>query len=97
VQNIVKETEEEIGVILDPAKLKVLMYDYVVGSHKYWRTVFLYVLDKPVTLEVDERETIETRWVNKDELQTMYNSNPGDFVKSMGLIMEASSANRSFK
>ncbi len=83
--NIIKETEEEIGVTLTLDQLtrgeKLLM-----GPPENRRFIQWYMgtADVPVeSLKLQEDEVSEARWVPYDELITWMKQKPEDFVKTL--------------
>lgn len=86
-QNIIKETEEEIGVtgldILPDKK------QYVSGSRNYFTQFYTATLDRPAeefTLQADEVESV--RWVKPSTLQQEVAVNPENFVPAMKQCLE---------
>jgi len=87
VTNILKEAEEEIGLILRAEVLQPNWYGYFESSHKFFYTQFTTEVNLP--LEEFRRqadEVDELRWVPAAELFARIESEPQDFVQSMSRV-----------
>lgn len=83
--NIIKEAEEEIGLIITESDLKFVSHEYRETSHKYFSTTFLVVADMPIEeFKKQDEEVAEIRWVNVDDLREWYNNTPTDFIPTFG-------------
>ncbi|MES2224087.1 MAG: NUDIX hydrolase [Patescibacteria group bacterium] len=83
--NIIKEAEEEIGLIISESDIKFVSHEYRETSHKYFSTTFLVVVDKSIeAFKKQDNEVAEIRWVNIEELRTWYKDSPSDFIPTFG-------------
>ena len=83
VQNIVKETEEEIG--LTGLNLTEGPKEFVDdGKHKFFVHWFIAQVDKnKVTIKIQDEEVEDYVWMNIDELVKDVLNNPNKYVPSM--------------
>lgn len=78
--NIVKETEEEIGLTLDPSKLtkgeKIRTYEF--PAFMQW---YFYTADVPIeNFVLQEEEVDEVKWYSPEELREDLKNNPNKFT-----------------
>ncbi len=80
--NIIKETEEEIGLKdIKPVKSKKIFRR---GTWVHFTQWFTLTIDKEASeFNIQEEEVEEVRWFSKEELVKRFESNPEEFVGSM--------------
>lgn len=84
LSNILKEAEEEIGLVLAPTDVREVYHGYFETSHKFFYTQYVAETDLPITAfrrQLDEVD--ELRYVPADELSQWIEERPEDFVHSM--------------
>lgn len=80
IEAITRETEEEIGYVIDPGTLKYVGR-FPHALHQCHIKTFLTVQDIDVdTLSMRPQEVCEVRWVSLAELQRWSNEQPEEFV-----------------
>lgn len=81
-QNIIKETEEELG--LKNIKLKKGPYIKISGEYNHFTQWFTCIIDKPIDyFKIQEKEVSEVKWFSEKELKKQLKKNPKDFLKNM--------------
>jgi isopentenyldiphosphate isomerase len=80
-ENMLKETEEEIGLVLSPS-------DLTMGPKARRKRIFLqwYFATKDVSIDdlrMQEEEVMDLRWISSAELREWVAERPVDFVDSM--------------
>lgn len=80
--NIIKETEEEIGVVnITPITYKKIKTKSIYNHFTQW---FLLKLDKDIVEFKKQDEEVEAlKWFSKDELLDWFKTDPKMFLKSM--------------
>lgn len=84
LSNILKEAEEEIGLVLTPTDVREVYHGYFKTSHKFFYTQYVAETNLPITAfrrQFDEVD--ELRYVPADELSRWIEERPEDFVHSM--------------
>lgn len=83
-QNAYKELEEEIGI-----KNANLVQDkkYFYGTQKFMQ-MYKLVLSKSTQFVLEQDAVDEVKWFKLDELVDLYNKNPNDFVKFIGVVLK---------
>lgn len=81
--NIVKETEEEIGLknikFKQGPKIKISP-----GQHSYFCQWYLAEIDKPLEeFKIQKREVEEIKWFSKKEIKKKLQKNPNEFIYSV--------------
>lgn len=80
--NIVKETEEEIG--LTDHCLKKAQKSRYFGKHNFFGRWFVLITDKKLEeFTIQETEVEQIKWFKKEELLNKLNKNPDKFVRSI--------------
>ena len=81
-QNILKETEEEIGLKnIKPRKGPKIKTE---GTYNYFCQWFILIIDKDSKdFNIQKSEVEEIRWFSKDKLLKEMNSSPDNFLSSM--------------
>lgn len=88
ISNIVKETEEEIGVKIDKKDLVLGPYEFVNTKHRYFRQIYYIKLDLPISNFKIQKEEVEgLRWVKIEELENWLTRSPEDFTESSPKLM----------
>jgi len=81
--NIVKETEEEIGLKNIEFKKGPKMKTST-GKHIYFCQWYLAKIDKPAEeFIIQESEVAEVKWFSKEEIKKKLQENPGEFIYSV--------------
>lgn len=89
LQNIIKEAEEEIGLIVDPGDLKEIYYGYLETIHKFFCHIYITKCDWPVErFHLQADEVAEVRWIHKDDLKKWRQERPRDFTASFKRAQE---------
>jgi len=84
LSNILKEAEEEIGLVLKSEDVREVYHGYFETSHKFFYTQYAAETDLPITAfrrQIDEVD--ELRFVPAEELWRWIEERPEDFVHSM--------------
>ena len=79
--NAVKETAEELGIVIDARQLTVGPKRLVhVQGHSFFCQWYLYVTDTPLEeMRLQDEEVATARWFEPDELQKMLQEHPDQF------------------
>ena len=80
--NIIKETEEEIGLknVKPQAGPKIRIH----GEHNYFCQWYLLNIDKPINeFIIDRKEVDSIRWFSKDDISKDIQDSPDKFLKNM--------------
>jgi 8-oxo-dGTP pyrophosphatase MutT (NUDIX family) len=81
LSNIVKEAEEELGIILREDQLAVGNHEFRDTSHKYFRQLYSAKLDLPIEAFKIQKEEVEgIRWIAMSELSGWLKERPQDFI-----------------
>ena len=89
LSNIVKETEEEIGVKINEKDLTLGPYEFVDSSHRYFRQMYYTKLDLPIfKFKVQKEEVNGLRWIGTEELREWLATSPNDFTESSPKLMK---------
>ncbi len=79
--NIIKETEEEIG--LTNVKFKLGAKQRIHGKHNFFDQWFLATVDMNANDFVIQKEEVEeVRWFSKKEIKAIFKKNPDFFIAS---------------
>ena len=85
--NIMKEAREELGII--NTKFRKFSKQRIVGNHKFFCQWYLLTINKKADdFSLQEGEVEEIKWTSKEELIKRFNSNPEEFVRSMGQYLK---------
>ncbi len=84
--NIVKESEEELG--LKNIKPKTGPKLRIRGLHHYFAQWYFLTIPKETKIIFDKREVGEVKWFKKKELQRESQEHPDQFLKNMYLDVE---------
>lgn len=84
--NMIRETQEEIGLTLTPEELTL-------GPKMRRPNIFIqwYFATKDVSVEdlaLQAEEVMEARWIKEDELRTWMRERPEDFVQSCAMLLD---------
>jgi isopentenyldiphosphate isomerase len=82
--NIIKETEEEIGIKIKDVNLKLGSKKRQKTDHNYFSQVFF--LELPVgfnDFKIAKDEVAEVKWFSKEELKKELEENPDEFLKGI--------------
>lgn len=83
LDNIVKETKEELGIDVLPKQLREGIHKYNDTSHKYFSQSYVVKLDLPIDAFTIQKTEVEgIRWVGLEELYAWVKKSPQDFVGS---------------
>ena len=82
IQGAVREVREEVGINVDPAKLKLIFTDFC----GYWNgratsefnDVYLYEIDEFDADKAFSDEVAQSKWLYRDEIKAMLDS--GEFI-----------------
>jgi isopentenyl-diphosphate Delta-isomerase len=90
LSNVIKETEEEIGVAnVKPEEVGKRLYWEPGGKFGRMFTFFRAVADKPMSdFTIQEDEVAQLKWMSKDAILIDIKKNPGDYVPSVVLWEE---------
>jgi len=80
--NIVKEIQEELGILIPLEKLARVAKTRVGGKHNdYFVQWYSAVLDKPAEDFIFQKQEVEqVKWFSPDELRTKIQANPEEFT-----------------
>lgn len=80
--NIIKETEEEIGLTnITPVKSIKRRYT---GEHNYFTQWYTLAVDKPAEdFKIQEEEVERVRWFTRTKLEQELRDNPQDYLKNL--------------
>lgn len=94
LENILRETQEEIGLMLQPEDVQMAWYGLYEDRHKFFYT--LYTAQQHIDLTLLRRqveEVDELRLVSREELFRWVENHPEDFVfnieKTISLVRQA--------
>jgi isopentenyl-diphosphate delta-isomerase len=83
LSNIIKEAEEELGIVLQESQLAVGKHKFRETSHKYFSQTFIAKLDLPIEdFKIQKEEVESIRWVDMEELSVWVKKRPEDFIAS---------------
>lgn len=83
ISNIVKETEEEIGIKIHDDELVLGPYEFVKTKHRYFRQMYYLKLDLPLSEFTIQKEEVDgLKWVGINDLEIDLNNNPSEFTES---------------
>ena len=89
VSNIIKEAQEEIGLVVHEDELTPILHSYQVTSHKYFCTLFSVVADKPISdFVIQEEEVSEICWVATHQLIQWFEAHPEEFIPTFIKIVD---------
>ncbi len=89
ISNIVKEAQEEIGLIVNVQGLKIERHSYQETNHKYFSTLFSVVVDRSIPDFVIQKEEVEEiRWIPIQELVKWFDAVPSDFIPSFSKTID---------
>lgn len=88
VTNILKETEEELGVRIQETDLIPLARRLVRTMHSYFCQVFYARIPSHTSITPQEGEVVGIRWVSKQKLRAWFTRSPEEFVESFGRYLE---------
>ncbi len=81
LDNVIKETKEELGIEIMPEQLRKGIYKYNDTSHKYFSQSYVVKLDLPIdAFEIEKSEVENIRWINLSDLYSWLETHPEDFV-----------------
>ena|ERR1700733_1343376 len=84
--NIIKEMEEEIGLV---NFVPVLSHkNRRSTSHEYWGQWFTAVIDHDYPFKKQDEEVEELKWFTKEELLKLLDEKPGMFLKEFSKYIE---------
>jgi len=90
--NIVKEAEEEIG-LLNITPDKGPKY-YVTGEYNYFCQCYTLTIDTPADmLSIKEDEVEQIKWLTRDQLEKALANHPDEYLKGLSRLLEAFSPN----
>ncbi|MDP2815354.1 MAG: NUDIX domain-containing protein [Rectinemataceae bacterium] len=82
--NILKESEEEIGLVLSPQEIRLGPKVKIQGSHLHFCQWYYAKSDKSIDeFVLQEDEVMDARWVSTEELIRLTDENPEMFSGSM--------------
>ena len=80
--NMVKETEEELG--LQGIKFEKASKTQTSGKYNHFTQWFISIIDKPAKdFKIQDEEVEEVRWFSKKELSEQLKNNPKEFIPKM--------------
>jgi isopentenyldiphosphate isomerase len=79
--NIIKETEEELGIKnIKPIISHKFRRHRSLSEHEYFAQWFTAIIDRNTPLVIQREEVEEAKWFSKHELLKLYNINPDIFI-----------------
>ncbi|PIN73990.1 hypothetical protein COV20_02655 [Candidatus Woesearchaeota archaeon CG10_big_fil_rev_8_21_14_0_10_45_16] len=86
-QNIIKEAEEELGLIdISP---KIGPKTETTGPYHHFTQWFTFILDKDCNdLTIQEDEVEEVRWFQRNELEKQLRDHPEEFLPTLGKYLK---------
>jgi isopentenyl-diphosphate Delta-isomerase len=83
ISNIIKETEEELGIIVSEKDLIEGPHKFVQNSNRYFCQIYFLKVDLPIsTFKIQKQEVEQVRWISVPELESWVESKPEDFIAS---------------
>jgi isopentenyldiphosphate isomerase len=87
-ENIIKEAEEELGLINIKVHKKTKIK--ITGEYNYFVQWFALTINKEVEdFKIQKEEVAEIKWFSKKELLIQLENNPDDFIPKMKEYFEA--------
>ena len=81
-QNMIKESEEELG--LKDINIKKKVKIKISGKYNHFIQWFISIIDKPAKdFKIQEEEVAEVRWFSERELKDMIKKHPERFVECL--------------
>lgn len=95
LDNIIKEAQEELGLVLTEADLTLGPKHKVRGANTYWITWYFAQTEKEASdFVLQEEEVSEVRWYTLDEIRELLKSNSEmfshGFIEWIGYILDES-------
>lgn len=85
-RNILKETEEEIGLVLSPQEIRLGPKVKIQGNHLHFCQWYYAKSDKDLAdFILQEDEVIDARWFSPEELKLLTEKSPEIFSRSIVL------------
>ena len=82
--NIIKETEEELGLTISGSDLKVGPKKRTSGKHNYFGQWYFFETNKQINdFKIQEEEVAEIKWFSKEELLRKLETNKDEFLSSL--------------
>lgn len=89
LSNILKETEEEIGLTLREDDLRQTFYGYFETTHRFFYAQYAVEINLPLTAFTKQDEEVdELRYVPAEELFEWLDQRPADFVVNLSQAMD---------
>ena len=86
-ENIVKEAEEELGLV--GADIKEGPKVKISGKYNHFTQWFVGEIDEPVDFfKIQEEEVAEVKWFSVDELKDMIENHPDEVIESLQRLPE---------
>ena len=85
-ENIIKEAEEEIGLVGITPKIEQKYRKST--SHEYFSQWFSVVVDSKYPFVKQDSEVAEIKWFTKDEILKSFKGNPDSWIPSIGEIVK---------
>jgi isopentenyl-diphosphate delta-isomerase len=83
LSNILKETQEELGIELKESDLVVASHELQKSEHTYYRQFFMAKLDLPIEAFTIQKSEVESlRWIASEELYEWLEKSPEQFSPS---------------
>lgn len=85
-ENIIKEAEEELGIVGIGFKRELKMRRH--GEHEYFLQWYSAIVDRPESsFSIQEDEVERIKWFSPHDLKSAYVERPDDFVSGMDLYI----------
>lgn len=86
-ENIIKEAEEELGIVGIGFKRELKMRRH--GEHEYFLQWYSAMIDLPESsFSIQEDEVEQIKWFSPHDLKSAYVERPDDFVSGMDTYLE---------
>ncbi len=83
--NVLKEAEEELGIVLNEQDLIAATPRFVETSHKYFCMFYFAKTNLLITdFKIQKDEVEQIRWISVTDLKKWFSEKPGDFISSFG-------------
>lgn len=87
--NIIKEVEEELGIIIQDSDLVIGPKSLRATSHKYFSQAFFTEYDAPISDFITAQDEVEQiKWIHIEELVALVKQKPEDFLASFEFSLE---------
>lgn len=87
LSNILKEAEEELGVMIAEKDIVPSVRRKVETSHAYFCQLYIAHISSDTVLRLQADEVVSAQWVSVAKLKEWFSRAPSEFVASFGLYL----------